>query len=76
MIDASGAGSVLGIGNVYRVGSLAPPAHCVAGDPLVHSVEVHRLMPGDTLTFPGAETDSVPYAVLASNGALQPASPY
>jgi len=76
VIGASGAGSVLGIGNVYRVGSLAPPAHCVAGDPLVHSVEVHRLVPGDTLTFPGAETDSVPYAVLASNGALQPASPY
>lgn len=76
VIDASGAGSVLGIGNVYRVGSFALPAHCVAGDPLVHSVEVHRLGPGDTATFPGFVSDSVPYAVLASNGTLQPASPY
>lgn len=76
VIDASGAGSVLGIGNVYVVTAAAAPAHCVAGDPLVYAVDVQRLEPGDTASFPGAASASVAYAVLASNGALQPASPY
>ena len=76
VVDASGAGAVLGSGNVYVVSATGAPAHCVQGDPLVHAVEVLRMQPGDTATFPGAVSDGVAYAVLASNGALQPASPY
>lgn len=75
VIDASGAGTVLGEGSVYLVTSAGPPAHCVAGDPLVHTVDV-RLQTDDTAAFPGAASSVTSYLVLATNAALVPASPY
>lgn len=76
VIDASGAAEVLGNGNVYLVTLGAGSLHCVPGDPLAATADVVKLVPGATATFPGGSAAVAPYAVVASNGALEPASPY
>lgn len=72
-----GVGTVIGLGHVYVVEADSPPDTCVAGVPLEYDgLALYPLSVGDTLTFPGAQTEVLRDVLEASGGVTIPANPY
>ncbi|MBK8253610.1 MAG: cyanophycinase [Polyangiaceae bacterium] len=77
VVDAQGAGQVLGSGAAYVVTTTAPPTLCEAGKPLEFAgLTVSKIVAGETITFPSGEVQSMSTPLSASGGTLDPSNPY
>lgn len=74
VVDPSGMGSVLGVGDVHILHSAGAPQQCVAGKTLEYAdLDWYVLGPGDSVQLPGAVPKLAPMQLSASMGALDPA---
>lgn len=74
VVDPSGLGTVLGVGDVHVLHSAGAPLQCVAGKTLEYAdLDWYVLGPGETVQLPGAVPMGAPMKLSASMGALDPA---
>ncbi len=76
VVGPGGEGEVLGEGAVYVLHSNGMPQACEPGVPLTYeNLQLHQLVAGDTLSFPGALTEVPAMPQSAIDGVLVP-NPY
>jgi len=77
VIDATGAGTVLGAGAVYVLRPTTSPASCTPGEPLqFDGLELLELVAGDSVGLPSGQSATTPTALSAGGGVTTPQDPY